>query len=96
MNRKIAEYRSQLDLIDDEIASLLLKRLALVKKIGEEKRKRGFSVTDQGREEEIRARLSRIAREEEEASYLLEIYQGIMDASKRAQRARTEALGVWL
>ncbi|MDO4773251.1 MAG: chorismate mutase [Bacillota bacterium] len=87
MNQNIAAYRSHLDRIDERIAALLLERLEIVKKIGEEKRRHGYAVLDQGRETEIRERLSRIATREGEAHYLLQIYEGIMDASKRAQRA---------
>ncbi len=81
----IQEYRKKLDNIDDKVTSLLLERLALVKKIGQEKQKQHIAVLDKGREEAIKERLALHCNSDEEKAYILTIYESIMNQSKRVQ-----------
>ncbi len=82
---KINEYRTRLDIIDDNIANLLIERLSLVEKIGIEKKKTNLPVLDSAREESIKNRLSKISKTSLEKNYLLKIYDNIMKISKEVQ-----------
>ncbi len=82
----IQEYRKHLDAIDDKVASLLLERLQIVKKIGDEKKKQGIAVLDKGREDKIKERLSRLCEGQHEKDYVLAIYEKIMMESKNMQK----------
>ncbi len=81
----IQEYRKKLDTIDDEITELLLERLKIVKKIGEEKKKQNIAVLDKGREEAIKERLASFCDDDNEKNYILNIYENIMSESKSVQ-----------
>lgn len=50
---RIYEFREKIDEIDEEILDLLDERVAVAKKIGEIKRERGISITDNDREKEV-------------------------------------------
>jgi monofunctional chorismate mutase len=50
--------RKEIDLIDDEMQSLFIKRLEIVKKIALEKKNQGLEILNQDREQEILTRLA--------------------------------------
>ncbi|MDT8336718.1 MAG: chorismate mutase [Candidatus Izemoplasmatales bacterium] len=50
--------RKEIDLIDDEMQSLFIKRLEIVKKIALEKKNQGLEILNQDREQEILTRLT--------------------------------------
>jgi len=52
------ELRKEIDLIDEEMLELFLKRMALVKKIAEEKKTMNLPIWNQERESEILSRLT--------------------------------------
>ncbi|MGD9963886.1 MAG: chorismate mutase [Candidatus Izemoplasmatales bacterium] len=52
------DLRKEIDDIDDEMAELFLKRMAIVKKIALEKKNQGLEVLNQEREKEILTRLT--------------------------------------
>jgi chorismate mutase/prephenate dehydratase len=52
------ELRKEIDLIDEEMQELFLKRMALVKKIAEEKKAKNLPILNQDRESEILSRLT--------------------------------------
>lgn len=82
---KIEEYRKYIDALDDEIKSLLIKRLGYCKKIGLVKAQNGLSVEVKEREEEILSRLT--SRENTENSeYIEKVYQTIFSQTKNAQK----------
>lgn len=58
MNEKtLAEYRDELNGIDEEIVRLYSRRVDTVEKIGEYKKAHGMAVLDRSREDEIFRRL---------------------------------------
>jgi monofunctional chorismate mutase len=52
------ELRKEIDLIDEEMQKLFLKRMALVKKIAEEKKNKNLPILNQERESEILSRMT--------------------------------------
>lgn len=52
------ELRKEIDLIDEEMQKLFLKRMALVKKIAEEKKTKNLPILNQDRESEILSRMT--------------------------------------
>ncbi len=55
METKINNYRKQIDLIDHRVINLLSKRMSVVKKIGEWKKKNGLPPLDKTRWLEVLA-----------------------------------------
>ncbi len=52
------ELRKEIDFIDEEMQKLFLKRMALVKKIAEEKKTKNLPILNQERESEILSRMT--------------------------------------
>jgi len=69
----LAEIRKEIDKLDDEIISLLEKRLDLACQTKKVK----THIVDKGREEEILKRIS--------SKYIQDIYRSIFDNSKKKQ-----------
>ena len=61
MNNTINSLREQIDLIDDEMTSLLVRRLNVCAEIAEEKRLSGAPVENLSREREVLARVKDFA-----------------------------------
>jgi len=60
--RELSSLRSRIDKIDREILNLLEKRVKLARKIGVLKKKKRLPIIDEGREEDVYARLSEKAK----------------------------------
>ena len=80
----IKELREKIDRIDDEIASLYVKRMHLVRDIVEAKRAGGLMISDPGRERAILQRLTAAHDPIYEGDLKL-IYSLLFDLSKSAQ-----------
>ncbi len=81
------DTRDQIDGIDKEIISLLVKRQELSLKIGKQKAKKDIFVRDRRRETEILENLSNIAKEKGVSPTLIKkIYIEILKESRRIQR----------
>lgn len=81
----IEEYRSQIDALDDEIARLYAERMAIVKKIGEEKKTGHIALTDAGREKKIVARVTKDAPIDMKL-YLKQVFDAVLETSRAYQR----------
>jgi Chorismate mutase len=77
MTNEIKELRKELDLLDDQISELLLKRIETGKKIVKLKKEAGISKDDPEREKEILERITELHPENSEL--LKEIYRRIFD-----------------
>ncbi len=77
--------RDKTDKIDDEIVTLLLKRMACSKAIGEVKKSLSVPVTDLKREDEIINRLT-LNKKESEAELIKDVYNLIFAYSKSLQK----------
>lgn len=53
MTNKLEDWRKQIDILDEKIITLLAKRMNVVKKIGEYKRKQKISALDTNRWEKV-------------------------------------------
>jgi chorismate mutase len=82
----IKRSRKLLDKIDNEIVSLLAKRLEVAKKIGEYKFKHGIEIFQPNREEVIKERLAKFSAEHDiDSHFLSTIWNYLMSESIKAQ-----------
>ena len=82
--KDITEIRSEIDKIDDQLSSLFVQRLNLVKEVAEFKKNNSKAVNDTSREDKILYRLAK-DKPEEYKYYLKELYQTIFATSKSYQ-----------
>ena len=81
----LKNLRDKTDKIDDKIVTLLLKRMACSKAIGEVKKSLSVPVTDLKREDEIINRLT-LNKKESEAELIKDVYNLIFAYSKSLQK----------
>jgi len=92
--RKLSSLRSRIDKIDGEILNLLRKRVELAGEIGVLKREKGLPIRDEGREEDVYARLSEKAKALRIAvSDVKSIYREIIRMCTAAQSLQTDETG---
>lgn len=80
----IESLRSQIDLLDDKIKDLLIKRLSLCDEIGKIKKELDLNILSTGREEDILNRLTNGLSDLDKESVKL-IYKQIFKVSKCRQ-----------
>jgi len=78
--------REAIDAIDVELVRLLNQRALHVRKIGEIKRRRGESIYQPEREEEIFTRVVAASNGPFEAPALRRVFERILDESRRLER----------
>lgn len=78
------EIRSEIDLIDDQITDLFLRRMVAAKEIAETKRASGTSILNVKREEEILTRLSSKVGEEF-STEIVNLYETLFSISRNYQ-----------
>lgn len=61
--KSLTELRSQIDVVDDELVRLFVKRMDLVDQVAAVKRADGKAVLDGNREQEVLARAAKVAGE---------------------------------
>lgn len=91
---KLEDYRREIDAIDDKIAALYAARMAVCRKIGEEKAKDCASVAVPGREKQIVNRVTADMPEEIKI-YAKQVFTALFDTSRAYQSAlvpRTSAV----
>ncbi len=86
----LEELRNEIDLIDDEILKLFLKRMETSSKVADYKKEHGLSTLQKGREREILKKVSEKAGEEM-ADYSRMLFSTLMDLSKSYQNKRNAA-----
>ncbi len=85
----LGKIRTEIDLIDDQIATLYGQRMDLVKKVVQAKKESGKAVFDPDREKNIILRVTDLVKEENKA-YLKRVFETIFDTSKAYQTANAE------
>ena len=85
MEKKLNEYRKEIDSIDTEIKELFLKRMYISKKIGDFKKLNKLEVLDLNREKEIIEKNSSDIDDKKMKEYYIEFYKKIIDISKKHQ-----------
>lgn len=84
----LVELRGQIDQVNRELASLLSKRLQIALKVAEVKKERNLPIFDLTREQEIKAKMGKIAQESGvSVDYMESIFQAIFE-STRAEMAK--------
>ena len=83
--KELTEIRTELDRIDGEITSLLLKRLALSAEVGEYKKATGRKVYDKDREAEKIGVLTGMTEDGFEKKFIADIYEHILSCSREVQ-----------
>ena len=74
--------RKDIDVIDERIADLLVSRFAVVKEIGEVKKRDGIPVTNEGREQEVIKNARAFALDAAEKDGVERVFRAIIAASK--------------
>ncbi|MBR5987690.1 MAG: chorismate mutase [Clostridia bacterium] len=78
--------RKDIDRLDKEIGELLLSRFAVVKEIGEVKKRDDLPITNASREEEVIAKVRSLALDPSEKDALETAYRAIISASKNLEK----------
>lgn len=81
---KIAEYRKEIERIDEQLAKLICERMDVSCKIGEYKKENNLSVYDPEREEQLRGKNLSLVEEKYRSGYN-EILNVILKVSKDLQ-----------
>jgi chorismate mutase / prephenate dehydratase len=84
--KKIQDIRQEIDTIDDELAALFKKRMAIANEVAASKRERGVPVSDPAREREILSRVTEGADANSEGALRL-LFTTLFGISKARQRA---------
>lgn len=84
--RELEVLRKDIDGLDKEISELLLNRFAVVREIGEVKKKAGIPVTNEGREAIVIEKVRANAMNAEEKDALEAIYRTVIAESKKLER----------
>lgn len=82
---EIGSLREQIDAIDRRLLELLAERLAVVHKVGDEKRKKGLAVYDPKREEALLLRLVERAPASLDEQAVRTIFAAIVGQSRRLE-----------
>lgn len=77
------EIRKKIDRLDEQIISLLGKRMSLAKEIGRQKKESDIGITDEEREKEVMARLRSLAEENGLSGKFVEKLYGVVFKESR-------------
>ena len=77
--------RKDIDRLDKEIGDLLVSRFAVVKQIGEIKKREGIPVTNTGREAVVIERARSASQDAGEKEALERIYRTVIEESKKLE-----------
>jgi len=90
---ELAHCREEIESIDNQIVSLLARRLTLGKRTGELKRAAGLPILDPTREAAVIRRVTSVARDAElPTEPIREIFWQIVGMSRRVQEQTEESL----
>ncbi len=82
----LADFRKEIDLIDQELVQLLEKRFLIVHQIGLLKKELGLPVFDPKREKEVLESKGKLITNKEHLAYYESIFKLIMDISKDMEK----------
>ena len=84
---EIAEWRSKIDEMDEQIVELINKRAEAAKAIGDLKRKAGMPVYEPQRERDVFEHVKRVNPGPLADAELIHVYERIIDVMRTLQRA---------
>lgn len=82
----IDNMRSEIDRVDAQILDLIVRRISLVRRIGEYKRERGLPVYDAERERLVIQRLTQAVPEELDPQVIRRVFERIIDESRGVEQ----------
>ncbi|WP_367342095.1 chorismate mutase [Limosilactobacillus sp.] len=82
---KLIAIRQQINGLNDQLAGLLMQRLHLVQEVGRIKQQNGLAIKDSQRENDILNELGAKSSDPATSTYLKDIFQEIMKASRQAE-----------
>jgi chorismate mutase len=85
----IADWRTRIDQLDEQIVALLSERAAAAVAIGQIKRQTGAPIYEPNREENVFAHVRRINPGPLTAAQLQDIYDRVMDVMRALQRVES-------
>lgn len=85
----IDSLRDEIDDIDSQILTLVVRRVTAVLKIGEYKRARGLPIYDAERERAVIQRLTQASPPELDSQVVRRVFERIIDESRRVEQHRT-------
>ena len=86
MDKRILELRQQIDKLDEEIISLLKKRMGVSREVGKLKERLDIPVEDKIRENEIIDRLTQQTGRNLSEEQLIRIFTAVFKSSKQVQK----------
>ena len=86
MDKRILELRQQIDKLDEEIISILKKRMGVSREVGKLKERLDIPVEDKTRENEIIDRLTQQAGQNLSEEQLIRIFTAVFKSSKQVQK----------
>ena len=84
VSNSVSNFRTEIDRVDDEMVSLLERRLELARTLGGVKKKEGLPVFDPEREQEVLKRLTK-GRDSSQSKLINECYASIFEINKELQ-----------
>lgn len=82
---RLAELRREIDLVDEELVKLLVKRFAAVTEIASLKEKQGLAIFDANRERDILMAVSKQLEDSPVAHEIVAVFSEMLVSSKKAQ-----------
>lgn len=86
MNCKLVEFRSEIDVLDRELMSLLIRRMSLSKEIAAYKLENDLPIRDRNRELELIADRVKDVEESAMREALTDVLESVLKASRDIQR----------
>ena len=89
MSNPLDTFRTEINNIDEELISLLIKRMKISIKVGEYKKQNQLEILNSNRENEVIERLNLVAKKDKELilddGLITNLWKIIMDYSKKLQ-----------
>ena len=86
LDPEFAELRRLIDQIDSEILQLVARRVQVVLRVGEYKRRHGLRVYDPDRERRLLEHLAALAPEPLDAETVRRVFERLVDESRRLEQ----------
>lgn len=85
MEKNLKSLRNNIDIIDNEILELFIRRLHIVEDIYEYKKSKGMNIYDQKREDEVLQKIDKNINVDKYKSELISLFKSIMKISSSYQ-----------
>ena len=86
MSEELAELRTEIDAVDQQLLRLFSERVALVLKVGDIKRERSIAVYDPARERAVLERLGSYAKPPVAPETVKRVFERVIDECRRLEQ----------